>query len=389
MSDQIVIYDNVSNDTIFIGDSAVPNVVNVNVDTSLVFSVNGRVGHVYLSKNDVQLDQVDNTSDLDKPLSIASIIALSQLSDFTDTRFYFVSTTIDNLSATLDNTLANLSGTINVNFSALSSTLDFIFSSLSATIDSRFYYLSTTIDTQFSSLSSFLDSQFYSLSTTIDTEFSGLSSNLNTQLSSLSSSVDTLSLNYNVTSYDLNLSNNFNTDSTINLISLGYKNYDTNALTIQEFTQTNTLVLQQGYSVKLANNRVYIFAGTDYTNPNHYLEVNLNPHKIIYHEIAMGGNQHLIDSFSLAEFKSAKYTLQIETNEDNNIYYSEINVIGAVGSNIGVVCEYGQLYTSDLIMGYQAEVVANVLNFYVNYPYEFSPTKKLIVKGHRTNFYRL
>jgi hypothetical protein len=389
MSDQIVIYDNVSNDTIFIGDSAVPNIVNVNIDTSLVFSVNGRVGHVYLSKNDVQLDQVDNTSDLNKPLSIASIIALSQLSDLTNTRFYFISTTIDNLSATVENTLINLSGAIDVDFNALSSTVDYIFNSLSSTVDTKFYFLSSTIDTQFNSLSTTIDTQFYFLSSTIDTEFSGLSSNLDTQLDSLSSSVDSLTLNYNVTSYDLNLSNDANTNTTINLISLGYKSYETMAETIEEFAASNIAVLQKGYTVKLFNNRVYIFAGTDQTNPNHYLEVNLNPHKIIFHEIPQTTNQYLVDSFYLGDFKSAKYTLQVETNYNNDLYYSEINAIGSVGSNLAIVCEYGQLYTSEFIMGYQADVESNILNFYINFAYLGDGTKKLIVKGHRTNFYRL
>ena len=37
----------------------------------LVPSVAGRIGHIILSKNDVGLDQADNTSDLNKPVSIA------------------------------------------------------------------------------------------------------------------------------------------------------------------------------------------------------------------------------------------------------------------------------------------------------------------------------
>jgi hypothetical protein len=43
---------------------------------STVISVNGRYGYVSLDKTDVQLDQVDNTSDLNKPLSNATIFAL-------------------------------------------------------------------------------------------------------------------------------------------------------------------------------------------------------------------------------------------------------------------------------------------------------------------------
>jgi hypothetical protein len=43
---------------------------------SSVISVNGRYGYVVLTKDDVGLGNVDNTSDWDKPLSRESIIAL-------------------------------------------------------------------------------------------------------------------------------------------------------------------------------------------------------------------------------------------------------------------------------------------------------------------------
>jgi hypothetical protein len=52
--------------------------VTVEVGTcSPVISVNGRYGYIMLSKSDVGLDQVDNTSDWDKPLSLATTLALA------------------------------------------------------------------------------------------------------------------------------------------------------------------------------------------------------------------------------------------------------------------------------------------------------------------------
>lgn len=45
------------------------------IETS-VFSINGRGGYVVLNNNDVNLNNVDNTSDLNKPLSNAIIFAL-------------------------------------------------------------------------------------------------------------------------------------------------------------------------------------------------------------------------------------------------------------------------------------------------------------------------
>jgi len=54
---------------------------NITIDVggaaSAVISVNGRFGYVTLNKTDVGLFNVDNTSDLDKPLSNATIFALT------------------------------------------------------------------------------------------------------------------------------------------------------------------------------------------------------------------------------------------------------------------------------------------------------------------------
>ncbi len=50
---------------------------SVTIQAPPVDSVNGQVGVVFLDKNDVGLDQVDNTSDVNKPVSIATQTALN------------------------------------------------------------------------------------------------------------------------------------------------------------------------------------------------------------------------------------------------------------------------------------------------------------------------
>lgn len=52
-------------------------------DTNLVTSVAGKTGVVTLTKNDVGLNNVDNTSDLNKPISTAALVALNLKSDTT------------------------------------------------------------------------------------------------------------------------------------------------------------------------------------------------------------------------------------------------------------------------------------------------------------------
>lgn len=51
---------------------------NININQGgFVFSVNGKIGHVIITKEEIGLNQVDNTSDLNKPLSLAQIQALA------------------------------------------------------------------------------------------------------------------------------------------------------------------------------------------------------------------------------------------------------------------------------------------------------------------------
>ena len=64
MSDNIVINDTVTQDTIIINDN------------SFVLSVNGKTGIIQIGPSDIGLGQVNNTSDLDKPISSAALSAL-------------------------------------------------------------------------------------------------------------------------------------------------------------------------------------------------------------------------------------------------------------------------------------------------------------------------
>lgn len=53
-----------------------------------VTSVNGQTGVVVLTKNDIGLGQVDNTSDLNKPISNATQTALNTKASLTDAFVY-------------------------------------------------------------------------------------------------------------------------------------------------------------------------------------------------------------------------------------------------------------------------------------------------------------
>jgi hypothetical protein len=228
------------------------------------------------------------------------------------------------------------------------------------------------------------------ISVTNGVDISG-SLNVNTEI--LSANVplhDVLlqSISYNETAEELSIEQR----NTLSLSALSYRNIeDTLDVfdTIEEFVSVFTGVIHPGYTITLRNGRVYTFAGTDKNNPNHYLEVNANPHKPIYRELVFINNTNIIDSFYLGDFKTAKYTLQIETNFNNDIYYSEINVAGSVQTSTGVACEYGQIFTNQLILGYDVNVSLNNLELILLNNHDPDPEHRYIIKGLRTNFYRI
>lgn len=51
----------------------------VEVNSSPVQKINGKTGVVVIEKNDIGLNKVDNTADIDKPISNAVAIAISEL----------------------------------------------------------------------------------------------------------------------------------------------------------------------------------------------------------------------------------------------------------------------------------------------------------------------
>jgi hypothetical protein len=75
MSEEIIININPSASDSIVIDATSPAPENIQVTPILsnVASVNGKTGVVVLDKNDIGLDQVDNTSDLNKPLSYSTL----------------------------------------------------------------------------------------------------------------------------------------------------------------------------------------------------------------------------------------------------------------------------------------------------------------------------
>jgi hypothetical protein len=76
MSDQIYINQTPIENNILVNTTNNNNNIDITSSGSLVVSVNGRIGAIVLTKSDVGLENVDNTSDLNKPISNATLSAL-------------------------------------------------------------------------------------------------------------------------------------------------------------------------------------------------------------------------------------------------------------------------------------------------------------------------
>jgi hypothetical protein len=331
MSEEIIINECPEINNINVTTTTSINDISVNTFGS-VNSVNGKIGNVTLSASDLGLGNVNNTSDLNKPISIATGIVLTDLQN-----------EINSINA-FDSSIQPLTGNWN---------------------DAYSYVTANSGNT--------LNEQ--QASTFINTNSANI-----IQVDTL---VNTTSANWN----------NVYTNITSNSASYIYENIYANASysTIKEYAASNPQNIYKGYNITLINNKIYTFAGTDPTNSNHYLEINSNPISPIYAEALLyNNNQAIVDTFYVSDFRSAKYNLQIETNFNNEIYYSEINVVAAVGSAVAIANEYGQVFTSELINSYDAEFDVNRVHLVINFSSE--PTNlnhKLIVKGQRTNYYKI
>lgn len=376
----IVINDTTTQNTVVVNDNPILQTISVQEGGVSVYSVNGRVGYVTLTKTDVGLDQVDNTSDLNKPLSNAELSALLLKADLS--AFNLLNNFILTKYGTWDNTTIEVNN-FSPHWNSVYTTVN-ILSSDWQTAYTNVGILSSDLNSVYSDVNQ--------LSAKWNLAYSGVNSvsaNLNTFFSILSSlsSIGSQTLSFNISSNNLTISNG----NTVSLSSLSFNNVrpSTSYLTIQQFALSNPTYLNKGNTVTLYNNRVYILAGTNPSNPSHYLQLNANPHTPIYVEIPLSaGNQMLVDSFYLGDFKASKYTLQVETSYDNSIYYSELNVVGSVGDGVSVVSEYGQISTG-LSVFYSTDISANILNLYVNYSDDNIPSHKFFIRGLRTNHYQI
>ena len=147
--DQIIINDSTTNDYIVITDNVIKDNVDVVAEGSLVTSVNSRIGAIFLTKSDVKLDLVDNTSDLNKPISNATLSALLFKVDLS--AFNTLNDIVTSQYGSWNNvyfTVNSLSGNWNLaysNTSKLSSDFNSLYSTVNLNSSTNWNYLGTDI----------------------------------------------------------------------------------------------------------------------------------------------------------------------------------------------------------------------------------------------------
>ena len=388
MADNITIniVDNPTN--VSVGLSTTPDIINI--DTLIGGAIWGSITGLLSTQTDLwsQLSAKALSSQI-VPTITDYLSTNPILIESLDTRFEILSAGVNLFdifitSAEESQTLSYDPATYNLSIS-LGNTVNLSSILLSPNVHAVFQTLSTqSVTTGDLNASGNVDIQG-----TLDVQTEILSAGVNLSDIFLTSETDSQTLSYDVTGENLSISSG----NTVNLSALSYRNIEdptSTLLTIEQFAYSYAGSIHPGYDVTLYNGRVYTFAGTDKNNPSHYLEVNANPYLPIYREVALSGDQtEVIDSFFLGDFKTAKYSLQIETSFNNEIYYSEINVVGSVQTSTGVASEYGQIFTDQLILGYDVSVSFNNLEFIMLYNADMAPGRKLIIKGHRTNFYKI
>jgi hypothetical protein len=363
-NDEIIINQNTTQNSVFVNELSASNSIQVIAGGgSLVITVNGMVGNVVITPSTIGLGNVDNTSDVNKPISNATLSALLLKTD---------------LSAF--NVLNNF---ILTNYGTWDSTT-FTVNSLSSNWNAAYTWVNTnSANLNYDYTWVAANSSNATFNSVSAKSLSGVFYGDGRNLIGVSDVFSTFTSNSAV----------YNTLFTTPLSTLTYENVEASNIydTIQEYAASNPLQINKGSNVTLSNGRVYTFAGTDASNPSQYLEINANPITPIYQEFSIyNQTSGIVDIFNVSDFKSAKYTLQVETNYNNEIYYSEINIVASVGSQIAVASEYGQIYTSNIILGYTANYNINRVQLIILFSSDtIYPTEQIIIKGHRTNFYKI
>lgn len=133
MSDEIIININPSaSDNIIIdATTSPPENIQITPVLSNIISVNGKTGVVVLNKGDIGLDQVDNTSDLNKPLSNSAISALFLKADLSLLGKYIPLSSVD--------TQLNINSTNVVQNSAVAKKIQDIENNLNILVDPPTY----------------------------------------------------------------------------------------------------------------------------------------------------------------------------------------------------------------------------------------------------------
>jgi hypothetical protein len=200
------------------------------------------------------------------------------------------------------------------------------------------------------------------------------------------SATDISGLNTIIGSYSAIWNNNVITTNTVSTVVYEtlYSNIDSTKNSLQEYIsyEWNPHIVKHSSTIKLANGKIYMLATSDGSSTTHYLEMNLRPISPFFTSTIV--NYGTVDSYNLNEFKSCKYTIEVNDAVLNKTHYSEINVLSD-GIEVAV-SEYGTLFTSTNAMveygGYTNGTIVSLTAISL-----IGSMNDKTFKGIRTNFF--
>jgi hypothetical protein len=132
-----------------------------------------------------------------------------------------------------------------------------------------------------------------------------------------------------------------------------------------------------------AANIAYLLGNSDGSNQSDWFTINLKPN-FLFFRTNLPDNS-ILDSFKLSDSKSAKYIIQVEDKETNDILYGEVNLVS--NGVIAVTTEYGLNHTTEFpFVEFGGGVIDDSVGIYA-VASEGHNMQNFIFKGNRVNLF--
>lgn len=188
--------------------------------------------------------------------------------------------------------------------------------------------------------------------------------------SSISSNVTLTGYTANIVANTLNITSNTNIGSGTQDVIINVSDIVVNAATL-DITLTSNLVVNSNLTI---SGDVVVNNSLTFTTKSQILAKNIT---LAFPDTV---TQNLVDSFAIADFVGAKYTVSVtDQNNSNNKAMTELSVV--YGFSNAHMTEYGTIYSNTQFATFSINATATHVRLYAN-----SATSNATFKIHRVSF---